>query len=100
MTTPERVRLFVALELPSRVRSALDLCREASDLSKFSQELRNPFFIGEHVGLTQTSGWLDGWTCAASAYAVAARTTAHVVAAVWPHGHDPSRLERPPKSIL
>ena len=25
---------------------------------------------------------------------------AHITAAVWPHGHDPSGLERPPKSIL
>ena len=45
-------------------------------------ELASPYFIGEQPGGTQTSGWLDAWTSAPSAYAVAARTTADVVAAV------------------
>ena len=45
-------------------------------------ELRNPYYIGDHVGLTQTSGWLDGWTSTPSVYAVVARQTADVVAAV------------------
>jgi FAD/FMN-containing dehydrogenase len=46
------------------------------------QHLRNPFFIGDQPGGTQVSGWLDAWTPAASAKAVAARSTADVVAAV------------------
>jgi FAD binding domain len=44
--------------------------------------LKNPYDIGDQVGLTQTSGWADGWTSSPSVYAVAARQTADVVAAV------------------
>jgi hypothetical protein len=44
--------------------------------------MRNPYFIGEQAGGTQTSGWLGGWTSAPSAYAVVARQTEDVVAAV------------------
>lgn len=44
--------------------------------------LDNTFDIGDQPNLTQTSGWLDAWTSQPSAYAVAARSTADVVAAV------------------
>ena len=44
--------------------------------------LRSTFEIGDQPGLTQTSGWLDAWTSRPSAYAVAAKTTQDVVAAV------------------
>ena len=44
--------------------------------------LKNPHFIGESPALTQTLGWIDAWTSRTSAYAIAARTTADVVAAV------------------
>jgi FAD/FMN-containing dehydrogenase len=43
---------------------------------------RNPFFLGDSSGGTQVSGWLNAWTPAASVYAVSARSTADVVAAV------------------
>ncbi len=46
------------------------------------EELRNPYFISEQPGGTQTSGWLDAWTSAPSVYAVAAENTEDVVAAV------------------
>jgi FAD/FMN-containing dehydrogenase len=46
------------------------------------EEMRNPYFIGEQAGGTQTSGWLDGWTSAPSAYAITVRHTEDVVAAV------------------
>ena len=46
------------------------------------QKLRNPYFIGDTVGLTQTLGWVDAWTTQPSVYAVAARTAADVAAAV------------------
>ncbi|MCE9658913.1 MAG: FAD-binding oxidoreductase [Burkholderiales bacterium] len=42
----------------------------------------NPYFLSDDPGLTQTFGWVDAWTARASAYAVAARRTADVVAAV------------------
>jgi len=44
--------------------------------------LKNPYYIGDQPGATQTSGWVDAWTSTPSAYAVAAQTTADVVAAV------------------
>jgi len=46
------------------------------------KNLRNPFYLGDQVAGTQVSGWLDAWTPAPSAYAVAARKADHVAAAV------------------
>ncbi|MCP3710151.1 FAD-binding oxidoreductase [Paraburkholderia sp. CNPSo 3274] len=46
------------------------------------KEARNPFALGDDPGATQISGWLDAWTAHASTYAVAARSTADVVAGV------------------
>src|SRR5580658_1740666 len=46
------------------------------------KELKNPYYIGDNVGLTQTTGWVDAWTYRPSVYAVAAQTTDDVVAAV------------------
>ena len=46
------------------------------------RDLANPFFIGDQPGGTQVSGWLDAWTPSVSPYAVAATSTADVVAAV------------------
>jgi FAD/FMN-containing dehydrogenase len=43
---------------------------------------RNPFYLGDQPAGTQVTGWLDAWTPAASAYAVAARSSADVAAAV------------------
>ena len=44
--------------------------------------LGNPFFIGDSVALTQTLGWTGAWTSAPSNYAVAARGSADIAAAV------------------
>jgi hypothetical protein len=44
--------------------------------------MKNPYFIGEQAGGTQTSGWLGAWTSAPSAYAVVVRRNEDVVAAV------------------
>ena len=46
------------------------------------KEARNPFALGDDPGATQISGWLDAWTANASTYAVAAHSTADVVAGV------------------
>ncbi len=46
------------------------------------KNLRNPFYLGDQPGGTQVSGWLDAWTPAPSAYAVKARNTQDVAAAV------------------
>lgn len=42
----------------------------------------DPFYVGAHLGLTQSSGWLDAWRSAPSRYAVAAESAADVAAAV------------------
>jgi FAD/FMN-containing dehydrogenase len=44
--------------------------------------LGNPFYLGDQPALTQTSGWFGAWTSQPSPYAVAAESTADVVAAV------------------
>ncbi|MGO4713223.1 FAD-binding protein [Bradyrhizobium sp. 2TAF24] len=69
----------------SEVHSPLDACRDAADgaaCHDVFRELKNPYFIGDDLGLTQTTGWADAWTFRPSVYAVAAATTADVVAAV------------------
>src|SRR5262245_52875408 len=68
-----------------KVNSPLSACREAPDSSACKvlfKALRNPFYIGDQVALTQTSGWVGAWTSRPSVYAVAAQKTEDVVAAV------------------
>ena len=68
-----------------RVRSPLKSCLTAasgSSCDEVFKELKNPYYLGDEVGLTQTLGWVGAWTSQPSAYAVAARTTGDVVAAV------------------
>ena len=60
-------------------------CEAAADSAScvdLFKQLKNPYAIGDQVGLTQTSGWVDAWTSAPSVYAIAARNTEDVVAAV------------------
>lgn len=68
-----------------KVRSPLSDCTDArhgAACVNFIKHVRNPYYLGDEVGLTQTLGWVDAWTSQPSVYAVAARTTADVVAAV------------------
>jgi FAD/FMN-containing dehydrogenase len=68
-----------------KVESPLSVCREKPDspsCREVFKALRNPFYIGDHAGLSQTSGWVDGWTSQPSVYAVVARKTEDVIAAV------------------
>ena len=44
--------------------------------------IRNPFYVGDTPGLTQTLGWVDAWTSKPSVYAVAARNAQDIAAAV------------------
>lgn len=46
------------------------------------ENLRNPFFIQDQAGATETAGWVDGWTSAPSVYAVTAQSAADVAATV------------------
>lgn len=65
------------------VRSPLAECMaDATGCDRVFPLLRNPYFLGDEPGLTQTLGWVDAWTSRPSVNAVAAETTADVVAAV------------------
>jgi FAD/FMN-containing dehydrogenase len=55
---------------------------DAAACTALREQLKNPYAIGDNPALTQTSGWQDAWLSQPSAYAVAARETADVVAAV------------------
>jgi FAD/FMN-containing dehydrogenase len=68
-----------------KIDDPLGACRQAPDgaaCQAFFKEMRNPYFISEHPALTETSGWVDAWNSAPSAYAVKVQSTADVVAAV------------------
>src|SRR6202790_2940772 len=68
-----------------RVESPLAACANGVDDSSCQEvlkKLQNPYYVGEQPGGTQTSGWLDAWMSAPSVYAVAARNSADLVAAV------------------
>jgi len=68
-----------------QTRSPLDECLSSpttAGCGKLFEQVKNPYFLSDQVGLTQTLGWVDAWTSRASPYAVAARTTGDVVAAV------------------
>jgi hypothetical protein len=68
-----------------RVESPLVACREETsgiNCAQLFRQLKNPYFLRDEVGLTQTLGWVGAWTSQPSAYAVVARTTEDIVAAV------------------
>src|SRR5262249_4941370 len=68
-----------------KVQLPLAECMEGPSSSSCTQifkELKNPYYLGDEVGLTQSLGWVDAWTSSPSVYAVAAETTNDVVAAV------------------
>ncbi|HUJ40123.1 MAG TPA: FAD-dependent oxidoreductase, partial [Candidatus Acidoferrales bacterium] len=44
--------------------------------------IKNPYYVGDQPGLTQTIGWVDAWFTKPSVYAVAAENANHVAAAV------------------
>ncbi len=68
-----------------KVRSPLADCVGGSfdaGCAQLFRELKNPYYLGDEVGLTQSLGWVGAWTSEPSVYAVAAKTTQDVVAAV------------------
>jgi FAD/FMN-containing dehydrogenase len=75
-----------------KVRSPLSDCIGGTPDAACEQlfkELKNPYYLGDEVGLTQSLGWVGAWTSEPSVYAVAAKTTQDVVAAVnFARGHN------------
>ena len=68
-----------------KVRSPLSDCIGGTPDAACEQlfkELKNPYYLGDEVGLTQSLGWVGAWTSEPSVYAVAAKTTQDVVTAV------------------
>lgn len=66
-------------------RSPLAACAAGAtdiDCDRLFKDLKNPYFLGDEPALTQTLGWVDAWTTVTSPHAVAARSTADVVAAI------------------
>jgi FAD/FMN-containing dehydrogenase len=60
-------------------------CGQAADraaCTDFFENIKNPYYVGDHPGLTQTLGWVDAWTTQPSAFAVAARNANDIAAAV------------------
>jgi hypothetical protein len=62
--------------------TACDPSPDAAACAKLFENLKNPYYIGDQAGLTQSLGWADAWTSVPSVYAVTAKKTEHVVAAV------------------
>src|SRR6202167_5109540 len=55
----------------------------SGDAAKLLMEnIRNPYYVGDQPGLTETLGWVDAWATKPSAYAVAARNAQDIAAAV------------------
>src|SRR6476646_4491202 len=68
-----------------KLESPLASCKTSSGKSTCDdlfKNLKNPYYIGDNPALTQSSGWLDAWRSEPSVYAVAAKSTEDVVAAV------------------
>ena len=54
----------------------------SADCKKVLENLKNPYYIGDQSGLTQTLGWIDAWATKPSVYAVAAKNANDIAAAV------------------
>ena len=68
-----------------KVQSPLAACAQAPASPHCEQvfkQLKNPYYLRDEVGLTQSLGWVDAWTSKPSLYAVAAESGKDVVAAV------------------
>jgi FAD/FMN-containing dehydrogenase len=55
---------------------------ESADCKAVFSNLKNPYYIGDSPGVTQTLGWIDAWATKPSVYAVAARNAEDIAAAV------------------
>ncbi|HLJ89890.1 MAG TPA: FAD-dependent oxidoreductase [Candidatus Angelobacter sp.] len=69
--------LTVQFPIEACVRAA-----NGADCGNLLANLKNPYYIGDQPGLTQTLGWADAWFTKPSVYAVAAQNASHVAAAV------------------
>jgi FAD/FMN-containing dehydrogenase len=67
------------------VEFPLDACKAGADseaCKQFFTNIRNPYYIGDSPGVTQTLCWVDAWTTKPSVYAIAARNAKDIAAGV------------------
>lgn len=67
------------------IESPIDACVKdvgSTACQNLIANIHNPYYIGDQPGLTQTLGWVDAWVSKPSVYAVAAKNTNHIAAAV------------------
>jgi len=62
--------------------SVLKTDPEGAAAQLLAKNLRNPYYIGDQPGLTETLGWVDAWATKPSVYAVAARNAHDIAEAV------------------
>jgi len=62
--------------------NACQLLPGGIDCRALFTNLKNPYYIGDSVGLTQTLGWVDAWATKPSVYALEARSADHIAAVV------------------
>jgi FAD/FMN-containing dehydrogenase len=62
--------------------NVLKAAPEGPTAGRLMKELRNPYWLADQPGLTQTLGWVDAWATQPSVYAVAARNAGDIAAAV------------------
>jgi FAD/FMN-containing dehydrogenase len=55
---------------------------DSAECKTLFENLRNPYYIGDQPGLTQTLGWIDAWATKPSVYAVATRNAQDISATV------------------
>lgn len=55
---------------------------DSAECKELFKSLKNPYYIGDQPGVTQTLGWVDAWATKPSVYAVAARNAGDIAAAV------------------
>jgi FAD/FMN-containing dehydrogenase len=54
----------------------------SADCEELFKNLKNPYYIGDQPGLTQTLGWVDAWATKPSVYSIAARNAQDIAAGV------------------
>ena len=62
--------------------SAVNTDPEGAAAKSLWENIRNPYYIGDQPGLTQTMGWVEAWATKPSVYAVAARNAHDIAEAV------------------
>ena len=55
---------------------------DSAEAQQLAKNLKNPYYLGDTLGLTQSLGWVDAWATLPSVYAVAARNAQDIAAAV------------------